>query len=250
MQLQGRVALVTGGGRGLGRATALALAAQGCDVVVADILGDDVALTERALLASGVRALGVRCDVTTEPAVEALVARVIQDFGRLDVLVNTVAWIDPPGLLVDMPLSVWEKTLQTDLTTHFLCCKHALKVMIARNYGRIVNTSSDAGRGGYPLRGSYGVAKAGVINLSMTLALETAEYDITVNAICPRGIAGVRNETIRSMFAEYAEQRGLPLRPPSSLGQLVQPQEVADVILFLVSPAAIRVNGQAIGIGY
>jgi 3-oxoacyl-[acyl-carrier protein] reductase len=249
MHVEGQVGLVTGGARGLGRATALALAAQGCDVVVADILADDLAQTERDLLASGVRALGVRCDVTAEPAVEGLVARVMHDFGRLDILVNTVAWIDPPGLLVDMPLEVWDKTLQTDLTTHFLCCKHALKVMIPRNYGRIVNTSSDAGRGGYALRGSYGVAKAGVINLSMTLALETADYDITVNAICPRGIAGDRNATIRSMFAEYAEMRGLPLRPESSLGRLMQPEEVADVILFLVSPAGKRVNGQAIGIG-
>jgi sorbitol-6-phosphate 2-dehydrogenase len=204
MRLAGQVALITGGGRGLGRATALALAREGCRVAVADVLEDAAMDTARE-----VNGRGVVCDVSDEAAVEALVRRVVDEFGQLDVLVNTVAWIDPPGLLVDMPLEVWEQTLRFDLTTHFLCCKHALRVMIPRNYGRIVNTSSEAGKGGYRLRGSYCVAKAGVINLSQTLAVETAEYDIRVNAICPRGIAGVRLNTLRAMFSDYFEMHAV-----------------------------------------
>jgi NAD(P)-dependent dehydrogenase (short-subunit alcohol dehydrogenase family) len=250
MQMQGQVALVTGGGRGLGRATALGLAKQGCSVVVADILADGAVETERLLRESGVGALGVHCDVSDESAVAALIARTLEQFGRLDILVNTVAWIDPPGLLVDMPLDVWEKTLKYDLTTHFLCCKHALRPMIERNYGRIVNVSSEAGNGGYRLRGSYCAAKAGVIRLSQTLAAETTDYDIRVNAICPRGIAGVRVDTLRRMFDEYAEMHGDQRRGSRpSPARDMDPAEVASLIVYLVSPAGTRVNGQAITIG-
>jgi NAD(P)-dependent dehydrogenase (short-subunit alcohol dehydrogenase family) len=249
MSLDGQVALITGGGRGLGRATALGLARAGVKVVVADVLEDAVAQTERDLHALGVGGRGVVCDVSQEAQVAELVDDVVGDFGRLDILVNTVAWIDPPGLLVDMPLEVWEKTLTYDLTTHFLVCKHALRVMITRNYGRIVNTSSEAGKGGYRLRGAYCAAKAGVINLSMTLAAETADYDITVNAICPRGIAGARLDTLRELFAHYAEMHGEQRPPAGGFRPPMQPEEVAETILFLVSPQGARINGQAISIG-
>jgi len=254
MKLEGQVALVTGGARGLGRATALAFAREGANVAVADILEDGTTQTQKDIAALGVNGLGVACDVSDEANVEALVKRVVDQFGRLDVLVNTVAWIDPPGLLVDMPLDVWEKTLKYDLTTHFLCCKHALKEMIPRNHGRIVNISSEAGKGGYRLRGSYCAAKAGVINLSMTLAVETAAYDITVNAICPKGIAGVRLDTLRHMFADYAAARG-ERRPPAAQAaepredRTMTPEELAESILFLVGPEGSRIHGQAISIG-
>src|SRR5215204_1153528 len=144
MQLRNQVALVTGGARGLGRATALALAREGCDVVVADLLSDELASAARRIESTGARSLALAADVSEETAVTALFKRVMDDFGHVDILVNTVAWIDPPGLLVDMSLDVWQKTLAYDLTTHFLCCKQALRVMIPRNYGRIVNTSSAA----------------------------------------------------------------------------------------------------------
>jgi len=257
MKLQGQVALVTGGGRGLGRATALALAREGANVVVADILEDGAAETEREVNALGVEGLGIVSDVSEEANVEHLVKQTLGKFGQIDIVVNTVAWIDPPGLLVDMPLDVWEKTLLYDLTTHFLVCKHALKQsMIPRNYGRIVNISSEAGKGGYRLRGAYCAAKAGVINLSMTLAVETADYDIKVNALCPRGIAGVRLDTLRGMFAEYAESRGEQRRPPpqpqvasQQVDRTMQPAELAELIVFLVSPEGSRINGQAITVG-
>lgn len=257
MKLQGQVALVTGGGRGLGRATALALARQGANVVVADILEDATAQTERDLNALGIESLGIVCDVSSEANVESLVMRTLDKFGQIDIVVNTVAWIDPPGLLVDMPLDVWENTLLYDLTTHFLVCKHVLKAsMIPRNYGRIVNISSEAGKGGYRLRGAYCAAKSGVINLSMTLAVETADYNIKVNALCPRGIAGVRLNTLREMFADYAASRGesRPPRPqPAAANQpadrTMQPEELAELIVILVSPEGSRINGQAITVG-
>jgi NAD(P)-dependent dehydrogenase (short-subunit alcohol dehydrogenase family) len=255
MKLQGQVALVTGGARGLGRATALALAREGANLVVADILEDGLAQTERELNGLGVESVGAVCDVSAESNVEDLVQRTIDKFGQIDILVNTVAWIDPPGLLVDMPLDVWDNTLLYDLTTHFLVCKHVLKQsMIPRNYGRIVNISSEAGKGGYRLRGAYCAAKAGVINLSMTLAAETADYDIKVNALCPRGIAGVRLDTLREMFADYASARGetRPASAPSAtprVDRTMQPEELAEFILFLVSPEGSRINGQAITVG-
>jgi NAD(P)-dependent dehydrogenase (short-subunit alcohol dehydrogenase family) len=249
MTLQGQVALVAGAGRGLGRATALSLARDGANVVLADILADDLAQTEREVTAAGARTAAVTCDLSDEAQVAALVARTTAEFGQLDILVNTVAWIDPPALVVDMPLEVWEKTLRYDLTTHFLCCKHALKVMIPRGYGRIVNTSSEAGTGGYRLRGAYGAAKAAVINLSMTLAAETSQYDIKVNVICPRAIEGVRHDRISEMFAEYIERSGSIGPAPSQGKPPMAAEDVAAVILFLVSKEASQITGQAIRIG-
>jgi NAD(P)-dependent dehydrogenase (short-subunit alcohol dehydrogenase family) len=258
-ELKGRVALITGGGRGLGRATAVACAREGADVVAADILGDGVAETAREAQTLGVKAIGVTCDTSDEPQVEALIKQTVTEFGRLDILVNTVAWIEPPALIREMLLENWEKTLKYDLTTHFLACKHAVNVMIDQNYGRIVNVSSEAGKGGYRLRGSYCAAKAGVITLSQTLAVETSDYDIRVNAICPRGIAGARLDTIRDMMSEYRQQHEnmpstLPPQPPrerqpGAWGGTMNPPEVAELILWLVSPAGSRVNGQAISIG-
>ncbi len=139
--------------------------------------------------------------------------------------------------------------LEDDLTTHFLCCKHAVKRMIDNNYGRIVNVSSEKGNGGHRLRGSYCAAKAGVIRLSQTLAVETAEYDIRVNAICPRGIAGPRLTQLRQLFEDYAEMHGEERRPPPRGMQVMAPAEVAALIVYLVSPGGSRLNGQAITIG-
>lgn len=112
-----------------------------------DILGDGVAETARQAVALGVRAISVTCDSADEAQVEALVKRVVDEFGRLDILVNTVAWIEPPALIREMLLENWEKTLRYDLMTYFLTCKHAVNVMIAQNYSRIVNVSSEAGKG-------------------------------------------------------------------------------------------------------
>ena len=121
--------------------------------------------------------------------------------------------------------------------------------MIPRKYGRIVNVSSVAAEGGYRLRGAYGVAKAGVISLSQTLAAETAGYDITVNAICPRAIAGLRLDTIRDQFGAYLEAHGAESLPASRLPPAMPAEDVAETIAFLLSPAGKRINGQAIAIG-
>lgn len=259
MKLEGRVALVNGAARGLGRAVVLACAREGANVVATDILEDGVKETAKLAEGLGVKALGLYCDASDEAQVEAVTKRVVDDFGRLDILVNTVAWIEPPTLLKDMPLEVWEKTLKYDLTTHFLACKHAVRQMIEQNYGRIVNVSSEAGNGGYRLRGAYCASKAGVIRMSQTFAVETSEYDINVNAICPRGIAGARLDTIRQLMQEYRSQ-GREETPPTLPQQpqrqsfrgrppTMDPPEVAELILWLVSPEGQRVNGQAITIG-
>jgi NAD(P)-dependent dehydrogenase (short-subunit alcohol dehydrogenase family) len=252
VKLTSRVALVTGGGRGLGRATALALAREGAAVAVADIKEEGAAQVALDVASLGARGVAIACDVSDESVVESLVERVNQTFGHIDILVNTVAWLDPAELLVDTSLDTWEKTLKYDLTSHFLCCKHVLKTsMIPRNYGRIVNISSEAGKEGFRLRGAYCAAKAGVISLSSTLAVETAEYDITVNALCPRGIAGPRLDAVMQMFRDYASEHGEA--PAASARPRVQrptmtPEELAEVIVFLVGPDGSRINGQALSV--
>ncbi len=245
MKLRGQSALIVGGGRGLGRAIALAFGSEGANVVVADIVEERAVETSRAVEASGVRSLSVACDASNEREVEALIARTTRELGRLDILVNTAAWIDPPALIADLSLDVWEKTFRFDLTTYFLTCKHAVTAMIPRKYGRIVNVATEVAGMGVRTRGAYSAAKAGVVSLSRTLSVENAEHGIIVNALCPGGIAGERLDEIRSLMTPPRE----PQDPSVASHRLMDPREVADIVTFLVSPEGTRIRGQALVIG-
>jgi NAD(P)-dependent dehydrogenase (short-subunit alcohol dehydrogenase family) len=245
--LANQTALITGGAQGIGRVIALTLAQEGAKVAVADINLDGA-----AQVAKEVGGISLACDVTDERSVEAAVQRVVNEFGQLDILVNCAANVDPAMKVVDMPLDVWERTLTVDLTGTFLCCKHALKAMIPRQRGRIVNLSSVAGKMAYPLRASYAAAKMGVISLTMTLALEYGEHGITVNAICP---APVEGERMRTVIAQRAAAQGRTYeevdreyRETTALNTFVQPEDIAQLVLYLCSSAGDRVTGQAIDV--
>jgi 3-oxoacyl-[acyl-carrier protein] reductase len=260
LDLSGRVALVTGGSRGLGRADALTLARAGADVVVADIQvesdesGADVErfgalaqvaraqglvyteATAREIQELGRRSAAIKCDVTDRAQVQATVARVVEDFGSVDILVNNAATLDHVGQLADQSPELWERDLSVNLTGSFNCARAVWPHMKGRGWGRIVNMASVAGTLGGFGQASYSTTKAGVLGLTRTLALEGARHGITVNAIVPGVIA---TEAFGFGNAEMNER----MIRRTALRRAGEPQDVANAIAFLCSDLASYVTG-------
>jgi 3-oxoacyl-[acyl-carrier protein] reductase len=265
IDLSGRVALVTGGSRGLGRADALVLARAGADVVVADIQVESettdeeaarygalaqaarsqgIVYTERTvgeIRALGRRALAVKCDVTDRGQVDATVARTVEELGSLDILVNNAGTLDHLGQIGDQSPDLWERDLRVNLTGAFNCAQAVWPHMRERGWGRIVNMASVAGTLGGFGQASYATTKAGLIGLTRTLALEGARHGITANAIVP-GIIGT--EAFRFGNPEMNERmiRRTALRRPG------EPEDVAHAIVFLCSDLAAYVTGVALNV--
>lgn len=251
MRLQGQNAIITGAAQGIGRATAIAFAAEGANLALLDINREGAERIAAEAAASGVKTLALECDVTREYQVEQAVQTAVGELGGLDVLVNTAAWLDPPAAVAEMPFEVWDRAISTDLTSVFLCSKHALRLMVPRRRGRVISLSSGAGKRGRPLRASYGAAKAAIINLTESMALENAEYGITVNCICPGAVAGDRAINI---YRQLAERQGRSTeegeRDYHQLeARFVTEEQVAALAVFLASDEAARISGQAISIG-
>ncbi len=268
IELEGKVAIVTGAGRarGMGRAIALELARMGAHVVVADLprpmegfewyeTGDwqGVQAVAAEVAALGARCLPVRVDVTDPQLVQEMVDATVAEFGRVDILVNNAGAATGAGPIVSMDLAAWRKTVEINLTGTFLCCQAALKPMIAGGEGgRIINNASIAGKTPLALLGPYNASKAGVIALTRTLALEVAEFGITVNAVCP---GNIDTELLRAECHLVASAEGITPdearqayveEPP--LKRLGQPEDVAAVVGFLASSAAGYLTGQAINV--
>jgi 3-oxoacyl-[acyl-carrier protein] reductase len=244
--LKDRVAIVTGGSRGLGRAEAEALAAEGAAVVVAAAksIAEADQVVQR-LQEMGSRALSVQADVSQSSDVQRMVETTLESFGRLDILVNNAGPTGPGlgGSLLEMAEERWDFVLASHLRSVFLCIKYAAPHMLRQRWGRIINTSSIHGRvGGRPTFGAYGAAKAGVIALTMTAARELGPSGITANAIAPGviGTAVVRSNLGDTMLAKIATQ--VPLR------RIGEPPEVGRVVAFLASDAASYLNGAVIDI--
>ncbi len=239
--LKDRVAVVTGGSRGIGRAEAEALAAEGAAVVVAASRSmQDAEQVARGILEKGCRALAVQADVSQSADVQRLVEKTLATFGRLDILVNNAGPVRPElnKPLLEMPEELWDFMLANHLRSTFLCIKYAAPHMVTQGWGRIINTSSIHGRmGGRPSLGHYGAAKAGVIALTMTAARELGPKGITVNVISP-GFIGT--ETLRKVLAPPVMEK---LQQQIPLGRLGEPAEVGRVVAFLASEAASYLNG-------
>jgi NAD(P)-dependent dehydrogenase (short-subunit alcohol dehydrogenase family) len=237
MRLAGRVALVTGGGSGIGEATARRFAREGAIVVVNDV---DVELARPVvaeLQKSGARALAVGADVTRRAEVEAMVRHVADEFGRLDVLVNN-AGVNRDAMTHKMTEEQWDLVLTVNLKGTFLCAQAVLPRMRERGWGRVINTSSIGARGNVG-QANYAASKAGVIGLTRTLALEYAKFGVTVNCVAPgpvmtRMLAGVP-EAIREKIVA---------RVP--IGRIAEPGEIAGVHAFLASEDASFITGQVL----
>ena len=244
--LRDRVAIVTGGSKGLGQAEAEALAAEGAAVVVATAKSvKEAEQVVRGLLDKGGRAVSVQADVSRAEDVQRLVQTAVRTFGRLDILVNNAGTTGPHlnKPLVDMPEELWDFMVGNHLKSAFLCIKYAAPHMIAQGWGRIINTSSIHGRvGGRPSLGHYGAAKAGVVALTMTAARELGPKGITANVIAP-GFIGT--ETLRGILAPPTLEK---LQQQIPLGRIGEPKEVGRVVAFLASEAASYLNGAVLDI--
>jgi 3-oxoacyl-[acyl-carrier protein] reductase len=258
IDLSGRVALVTGGSRGLGRADALTLARAGADVAIADILVESdeaepdqpgilsqvaraqglvyTEQTAQEIQAMGRRSAAIKCDVTDRAQVEATVAQVVEEFGAVDILVNNAATLDHVGQLHDQRPELWERDLRVNLTGSFNCAQAVWPHMKERKWGRIVNMASVAGTLGGFGQASYSTTKAGVLGLTKTLAMEGARHGITCNAIVP-GVIG----TEAFNMANPAMNERIVAR--TALKRPGEPQDIANAIAFLCSDLAAYVTG-------
>ena len=256
-KLTGKVALVTGAGRGLGRAYALRLAALGADIVINDIDLEsaqefDETLSAATVMAEcealGVRALGVTADITARKEVERLFATALDAFGRLDVLVNNAGGILRPferGKASTVPEDDWRYILDVNLTATVFCCQEAAIPMLAQGSGKIINVSSQAGLQGN-LTGDvahYCVAKAGIVAYTRVLAGELGPFNINVNCIAPGIVLTSRaNKQFRRDSAEALEKYG----PKIALRRMGTPEDCAKVVEFLATDLSDYVTGQCI----
>jgi NAD(P)-dependent dehydrogenase (short-subunit alcohol dehydrogenase family) len=251
--LKGQVAIVTGGGRGIGRAISQRLAAEGVAVTVSGTGRKHLDATADEIRARGGRAIVSLTDVSDEAAVRRMVEETLVAFGRIDILVNNAGISGPTAPIVNLDLAEWKRTLDVNTTGAFLCAKHALPSMIERRSGRVINITSVAGRIGYALRSPYAVSKWGMIALTRSLALEVGEHGITVNAIAPGAVRGDRiGEVVRARAAATGQSPETIERDfftgTTALKRLVEPEEIAAAVVYLCSEDARNVTGETLDV--
>ncbi len=239
IDLQGRIAIVTGASRGIGRAIAEALARTGASVVAA-ARSTNAADTAAAISASGGRAEAATVDVTDPASVEALVAGVLERHGRIDVLVNN-AGIARDQLLLRMKRDDWDAVLATNLTAAFTCTQAVLRPMIRQRSGRIVHISSVVGQMGNPGQANYAASKAGLIGFAKALAHEVGSRGITVNVVAP---GFIETDMTRELGADVRAR----LIGQIPLGRIGTPDDVAGAVCFLASDEASYITGQVLGV--
>jgi NAD(P)-dependent dehydrogenase (short-subunit alcohol dehydrogenase family) len=235
-----RVAVVTGGASGIGLAVAERLARQDCSIVILDI--DEAGGTR---VAAGIQQRGneaafMRADVTQEDAVRAAFDKIIADYRRLDVLVNVAGGSLHRHRIEEFPLDHWRAVIDLNLTSTFLCCRAVVGLMKSQKSGAIVNISSDIGFSGDAHRSAYAAAKAGIVALTKTLALELASFNVRANAVAPGRIATPR---VRATYTD-SEWEAAAKRIP--IGHAGEPEDVAEAVAFLVSDAAKHMTGQTL----
>jgi NAD(P)-dependent dehydrogenase (short-subunit alcohol dehydrogenase family) len=238
----GKVAFITGGANGIGRATALAFARELVAVVVADIAEAGNQETARMIEELGGRALAVRCDVSRAEDVKAALARTVEVFGRLDFAFNN-AGIEPkkPAPTADYDDEEWDRIIDVDLRGVFLCMKHEIPLILKQGGGAIVNTSSGAGVIGIKGSPAYTAAKHGVIGLTRAAALDYADRNLRVNAVCP----GYIDTPMMGRFTGGTSEGRTKVIAEEPVGRMGKPEEIAAAVVFLCSDAAAFMVGHA-----
>jgi NAD(P)-dependent dehydrogenase (short-subunit alcohol dehydrogenase family) len=238
--LKGKIALVTGAARGLGREIALALAESGASLVLSDIRNPMD--TAAAVEAAGAPWIAVQADISDEVQVKAMAEKAVSKFGRVDILINNAGASQLSYTTTqDLSKAEWDAIIGINLTGTFLCCKHIGKGMIATGGGSIINIASTAGITGVPRAPAYAASKAGVVLLTKSLAIEWAKHDIRVNAVAPHYLETSLTEGLRKSEKVYAA-----LVKQIPMGRFAKPSEMVGAVLFLASQAANYMTGTVI----
>ena len=252
-RLKDKVAIVTGGGKSIGKAISKAFISEGAVVVIAARTLPQLEEAVKELEAMGGRAMAIQTDVTDEKQVMRMAAETVKAFGKIDILVNNSGFAGPTCNVIDMKLEDWNQVLAVDLTGSMLCAREVLKYMVPRETGIIINVAAEGGRtgdgrSGYPMRSPYCCAKMGVIGLTETLAQEVGKYNIRVNTISP---GAVRGDRFNRVHEARAKAQGITFdesvnktMAKYSLGRPVEEYEVANSAVFLASDEASAVTGQ------
>ncbi len=252
MLLQGKVAVITGGGRGIGREIALAYAREGAKVVLAARTLPELEETAQAITAMEGEALVVPTDIRDAQSIAALAQQTLERFQRVDILVNNSGIAGPTAPLWEIALAEWEETFTVNVTGTFLCCRAFLPQMIQQAAGCIVIIGSMTGKRPLPGRTPYAASKMALVGLARTLAWETGQYGIRVNVISPGPVEGERIKTVLRKQAEMKGMREEEARREflsgSPLGRLVPPQDIAATAVFLASDQARSITGEDLNV--
>jgi len=252
MRLKDRVAIVTGGGAGIGRSICINMAKEGAKIAVMDINEEAALETAEMIEKEDGEALALKMDVTSKADVKATTAKVLRTHGKIDILVNN-AGTDIKGAITELTERTWDTLMDINLKGVFLCTQAVSHSMIEQRYGRIVNISSMAGKTGEPLTSPYCATKFGVIGFTQSIALELGKHNITVNAVCP---GPVDTDLIRQSVAQSAKIKGMAPEDflqeffinPTPLGRIAQPVDIARAVIFLASDDAEFITGSTLNV--
>ena len=248
MELEDEVAIITGAGQGLGRAIALAFAAEGAIVAIADIDQAHAGNVAECVRNTGGRAL----DVTDSTQVQTMVGRVVDEFGRLDILVNNAGIVGPQGPLADLLEAGFDSVVGVNLKGVYLCSKAAIPLMVSQQSGKIIHIASIAGKMGEPFNGIYSATKAAVINLTQSMALELAPYGINVNSICPAAMDTAVMDEVYKTRAKYfgltPDEFRHQIETSFPLPRKLALEDTANLALFLASGKSEMITGQSISV--
>ena len=242
MRLTAKVAVVTGAAQGIGRAVALGMAREGAKVVVADVQGEKAQSVAAELEKLGAQALTVEVDVANESSVKSMARQALEHFGRVDILVNVAGIYFPKASVVDLSEHDWDRTMDVNVGSNFLCCREFVPSMRAQKSGRIISLASGIGHYGVRQFSHYAASKAAVMGLVKSLARELGPDGITVNAICPGSANTAMPRQHRSEEEVMERLRSTPLP------HVLEAEDIAGPILFLASDAAAYITGQSYNI--
>ncbi len=237
----GKVAFITGAASGIGRATAVAFAAEGARVAIVDRTEDALRQTADAIKEAGGEVLVIACDVSMPQRVEAAIARTVETFGRLDIAFNNAGVENKPAPLAEIELDEWDRILNINLRGTFVCMKHELAQMLKQGGGVVINTSSGAGIRGVPGGSAYVASKHAIIGLTKSAALDYAKSNIRVNAVLPGNI----ETPMMDRFTGGDIQKAIELEP---VGRLGKPEEIAEAVLWMSSDLGAFVTGASISV--
>jgi 3-oxoacyl-[acyl-carrier protein] reductase len=242
MRLKDKVAVITGAAQGIGRATALAMGREGAQVVVADLQADKAQTVANELQALGAPALAVEVNVANETSVKRMAKSAFERFNRVDILVNVAGIYYPKASVVDLSEEDWDRTININVGSNFLCCREFVPAMRAQKSGRIISLASGIGHYGIRQFSHYAASKAAVMGFVKSLAREVGPDGITVNAICP----GSANTSMPRQHR--SEEEVMDRLRATPLPHILEPEDIAGSIVFLASDAAAFITGQSYNI--